>query len=77
MGLDPPPRSFTSLPFTRDLIDAATVIVTLQRGIACNVVQGHRYVDWALAEVEAGASSDLPALSGEIHRRVDQLLAGI
>lgn len=73
-GVDPRPSAISPVPLTLDLVDSATVIVTLQLGSACAVMRGRRYVDWGLAAVDASAPHELRQVFGEIHRHVERLL---
>ncbi len=60
---------------TRELAEAADVVVTMGCGDACPYVPGKRYVDWDLPDPAGRPLVEVRATRDEIARRVRALLA--
>jgi protein-tyrosine-phosphatase len=58
---------------TRDLAEAADVVVTMGCGDACPHFPGKRYVDWDLPDPDGGTIAEVRALREEIESRVRAL----
>jgi protein-tyrosine-phosphatase len=58
---------------TRDLAQAADVVVTMGCGDACPHFPGKRYVDWDLPDPDGGTIAEVRALREEIESRVRAL----
>jgi protein-tyrosine-phosphatase len=58
---------------TRDLAEAADVVVTMGCGDACPHFRGKRYVDWDLPDPDGGTIAEVRALREEIESRVRAL----
>ncbi len=60
---------------TRELAEAADVVVTMGCGDACPFIPGKRYVDWELEDPKDRPVEHVRATRDEIARRVDALVA--
>ena len=60
---------------TRDLAEAADVVVTMGCGDSCPHFPGKRYVDWDLPDPDGGTIAEVRALREEIESRVRALAA--
>jgi arsenate reductase len=60
---------------TRELADAADVVVTMGCGDACPVIPGKRYVDWELEDPHGRPAAEVRATRDDIARRVEALVA--
>ena len=60
---------------TRDLAEAADVVVTMGCGDACPYVPGKRYLDWELEDPKDRPLAEVRATRDEIARRVEALVA--
>ena len=59
---------------SRELVEAADVVVTMGCGDRCPYVPGKRYVDWALPDPSGMDVAGVQALRGEIESRVESLV---
>ncbi|MEV5410119.1 arsenate reductase ArsC [Thermopolyspora sp. NPDC052614] len=62
-------------PWTREIAQAADVIVTMGCGDACPVFPGKRYEDWELPDPAGRSVEAVRPIRDEIERRVRALLA--
>jgi arsenate reductase (thioredoxin) len=60
---------------TRELAEAANVVVTMGCGDACPYIPGKRYIDWELTDPKGRPPAEVRAIRDEIARRVAELLA--
>ena len=60
---------------TRELAEAADVVVTMGCGDECPFVPGRRYVDWDLADPKGRPLDEVRATRDDIAGRVDALVA--
>jgi arsenate reductase (thioredoxin) len=59
---------------TRELAEAADVVVTMGCGDACPYIPGKRYLDWDLDDPKGRPVAEVRALRDDIARRVDALV---
>lgn len=62
-------------PWTREVISAADVVVTMGCGDSCPVVAGKHYEDWEVADPAGLALADIRPIRNELEQRVRELLA--
>jgi protein-tyrosine-phosphatase len=62
---------------TRELAEAADVVVTMGCGDACPYIPGKRYVDWDLPDPAGRPVDEVRATRDEIARRVDELVRSL
>jgi arsenate reductase len=60
---------------TRELAEAADVVVTMGCGDECPFIPGRRYVDWELEDPKGRPLDDVRATRDDIARRVTALVA--
>lgn len=60
--------------WTRDVLDAVEVVVTMGCGDACPVLPGKRYEDWVITDPADRALDDVRRIRDEIADRVRDLL---
>jgi arsenate reductase len=60
---------------TRELAEAADVVVTMGCGDECPFIPGKRYVDWELEDPKGRPLDDVRATRDDIARRVTALVA--
>jgi protein-tyrosine-phosphatase len=60
---------------TRELAEAADVVVTMGCGDECPYIPGRRYVDWDLPDPKGRPLDEVRATRDEIARRVEALVA--
>jgi protein-tyrosine-phosphatase len=60
---------------TRELAEAADVVVTMGCGDECPFIAGKRYVDWELEDPKGRPLDDVRATRDDIARRVTALVA--
>jgi protein-tyrosine-phosphatase len=73
LGIDLESRAPQRL--TRELAEAADVVVTMGCGDACPYIPGKEYRDWELPDPKGRPLAEVRALRDEIARRVDDLVA--
>lgn len=61
-------------PLTREIIEAADIVVTLGCGDACPVVPGRRYLDWPTPDPRGASPADLRHIRDTINTHVSDLL---
>jgi arsenate reductase len=59
---------------TRELAEAADLVVTMGCGDECPYIPGKRYVDWELPDPAGRPIGEVRATRDEIHRRVEELV---
>lgn len=62
-------------PWTDEIVQAASVVVTMGCGDACPIVPGVVYQDWDLRDPSGLAVEDVRPIRDEIKQRVEALLA--
>lgn len=62
-------------PLTREVVEAADVVVTMGCGDACPVFPGKRYLDWDLPDPSAKPVAEVRRIRDEIDQRVTELLS--
>jgi protein-tyrosine-phosphatase len=62
-------------PLSRELAEAADVVVTMGCGDACPYIPGKRYLDWDLPDVKDLPTDAVRAVRDDIADRVEGLLA--
>jgi arsenate reductase (thioredoxin) len=62
-------------PLTRELAEAADIVVTMGCGDACPFIPGKRYLDWDLPDPTERPLDEVRATRDEIAHRVAQLVA--
>jgi arsenate reductase len=62
-------------PLTRELAEAADIVVTMGCGDACPFIPGKRYLDWDLPDPTERPVDEVRATRDEIAHRVAQLVA--
>ncbi|MEU5858638.1 arsenate reductase ArsC [Nocardiopsis dassonvillei] len=62
-------------PLTREVVEAADVVVTLGCGDACPVVPGRRYLDWPTADPHGASIAQLRLIRDAIDTHVSDLVA--
>jgi protein-tyrosine-phosphatase len=62
-------------PLTRELAEAADLVVTMGCGDACPFIPGKRYVDWELPDPSGRPVEEVRELRDDIERRVGSLVA--
>jgi protein-tyrosine-phosphatase len=62
-------------PLSRELAEAADVVVTMGCGDACPYIPGKRYVDWDLPDPKGRPVDEVRATRDDIARRVEALVA--
>jgi protein-tyrosine-phosphatase len=62
-------------PLTRDVVQAADVVITMGCGDACPIFPGKRYLDWDLPDPAGRSIEAVREIRDEIDRRVLELLA--
>ncbi|HVP02989.1 MAG TPA: arsenate reductase ArsC [Solirubrobacteraceae bacterium] len=62
-------------PLTRELADAADVVVTMGCGDECPYIPGKRYLDWDLRDPKDLPIEQVRAIRDDIARRVEALVA--
>ena len=62
---------------TRELAEAADVVVTMGCGDACPYIPGKRYVDWDLEDPAGRPLDEVRATRDDIARRVAALVADL
>jgi protein-tyrosine-phosphatase len=62
---------------TRELAEAADVVVTMGCGDQCPFIPGKRYIDWELADPAGGSLADVRTIRDEIGRRVGALVTDL
>jgi arsenate reductase (thioredoxin) len=60
---------------TRELAQAADLVVTMGCGDECPFIPGKRYIDWDLTDPAGLPTADVRAIRDEIQSRVEQLVA--
>jgi arsenate reductase (thioredoxin) len=60
---------------TRDLAEAADVVVTMGCGDECPYIPGKRYIDWDLADPAGEHIGTVRSIRDEIARRVGELVS--
>jgi len=73
LGVDLADR--TPQRLTRELAEAADVVVTMGCGDECPFIPGKRYLDWDLPDPKGRPVEEVRATRDTIARRVEQLLA--
>lgn len=64
----------TPKPWTRDVLDAVDIVVTMGCGDACPVLPGKRYEDWAVTDPADRSLDEVRPIRDEIELRVRDLL---
>jgi arsenate reductase (thioredoxin) len=72
IGIDLSDR--TPRELTRELAEAADVVVTMGCGDECPYVPGRRYIDWELPDPAGRPLEEVRATRDEIARRVGELV---
>nr|WP_024126415.1 MULTISPECIES: low molecular weight phosphatase family protein [unclassified Streptomyces]AHE39034.1 Putative arsenate reductase (ArsC) [Streptomyces sp. FR1]AHE39553.1 Putative arsenate reductase (ArsC) [Streptomyces sp. F2]AHE40275.1 Putative arsenate reductase (arsC) [Streptomyces sp. F12] len=62
-------------PVTREVINAADVVVTLGCGDACPVIPGRRYLDWDLPDLSGLDIESARAVRDALQARIERLVA--
>jgi arsenate reductase len=62
---------------TRELAEAADVVVTMGCGDECPYIPGKRYIDWDLDDPHGKSIDEVRAIRDDIERRVTELAAGL
>lgn len=63
--------------WTREVVEAADVVVTMGCGDTCPYVPGKRYVDWELDDPSGRSLDEVRPIRDEIERRVRELMPGL
>lgn len=61
-------------PWTKEIVQAADVVITMGCGDACPVFPGKRYLDWQLDDPAGKGVEDVRPVRDEIERRIRDLL---
>jgi len=61
-------------PLTRDVVQAADVVITMGCGDACPIFPGKRYLDWELPDPAGRSLEEVRKIRDDIDRRVRVLL---
>jgi arsenate reductase len=61
-------------PLTRELAEAADVVVTMGCGDECPYIPGKRYLDWDLPDPKGRPLDEVRGIRDDIARRVEELV---
>ena len=61
--------------WTREMLEAADVVVTMGCGDSCPILPGRRYEDWTLPDPAGQSLESVRPIRDEIERRVTTLLS--